>query len=153
MGKVDYSKVEMELEEGLRRMKMDHIFYVAELNAALGKTKVPEKRYSKKQQIHYLAVALNKLKNDLHKIHDFDKEALKQLEVDPKKIIGMIDKPSEITDEQWEEIKKVREKIDAFKKEMKEKLGEVSDEEWIEAQKKKQKNARFNVRDDWLPLH
>lgn len=153
MPKVDFSRVEFELELGISRMKADFLRYLADLNSSFGTKEKAEKKLSKKEQLNLLATQLYRLVKDLKKIQDSDKEALKKLGIKPSYIKKLVDNPSALTDEQWNQLKEIRVQIDEYKKEIKKKLEPLSDLDLIAKARKKQRQARFNTNDNWLPLH
>lgn len=151
MARVNFSRAELELEQTLHNLEVKQLLHIADLNASLG-ILTSGKTVSPREEVQKIAVALRHLLRDVRKIHLQDKNALKTLGIDPKLLLTMLEKPSQVSPEDWKKIQKIRETITQYKEELKKKLKPLSDQELIDITRKRQKEARFNVRSKWLPL-
>lgn len=142
MPKNNYTKVEEALAEGLRKMKVHDLLEEAD-NVKAGKGKKTEK-----QAENALLVALNL---DLTHLSKHGSDPYKKLGLNKAEISKYLEHPEDLTNSDWDKIKKLKEDLENLKTEML-KTQKASDEEIIKKQVKEQKNKRFNVKDNWLPL-
>lgn len=146
MAKTNYSKVEDALNQELFKMNIQHLFDLADeplkKNVASNLTSSDQAR----------ANALSALQRELKQLHKQDKLLYKKLHLDKAQLQDYFKNPSKISPQEWEKIKQVKDKLLAFKRELKEKLPKVSDEELIATQRIKHVNKRFNINERWLPL-
>lgn len=151
MARINFSRAELELEQTLHQLEVEQLLYIADLNTSLG-ILATNKKNSPRDDIRKIAVALRQLLRDVKKIHLQDKNALKNLGIDPKLLQTMLEKPSLVSPEEWKKIQMIRETITQHKEELKKNLKPLSDQELIDVTRKHQKEARFNIRSKWLPL-
>ena len=69
-------------------------------------------------------------------------------------ILSYLSTPAEFTAEEWLFLRALKLRIDELKKELYgEEIIKAEDEERVTKERKRHINKRFNIRDDWLPLH
>lgn len=162
MPKTNFTKVEEALEQGLRKMNVEHLFEISDelsgkqpkeptLSAAApeGSAKPKETPLSKAQKS-----LINALQRDLKRLQIKEhREMYAELGIKKTDLKKKINTPTNLTPEEWEQIKQIKEKIDNYKQELQAKLPVESNEKIVESQRSTHINKRFNVHDGWLPLH
>ncbi len=141
MAKVQYTKVEDILIEGLRKFKTDNLLNLANIAAQIG----PKKKDTKK--------ILEQLKAELQFFKKKDPSLLKKLTDNPKEIKKILEDSTSLTEEELNLINSFIEKFTEYKLSLKLAATEETNESIIEQERIKHINKRFNVRDKWLPLH
>lgn len=141
MAKVQYTKVEDILKEGLRKLSADGLLALADVAAGIG----PQKKNPQK--------IIEQLKAELNFFKIKDPDLIKKLSADPKLIQGILKKIDPITEEEWSQLNPFIEQFNTYKKTLKEAATDEKNESIIESERLKHINKRFNVRDKWLPLH
>ncbi len=149
MAKIDYTKVEQSLQEGLIKMQIASLLRLADIASALGSQ--PKKGASPGLDPAVIK-ALKKLHLEIKQIRKNDPALYEKLGLTPDEIKRLFESPNNLTPADWEILKTIYEKIGQFKAELHGKLTPESDQEIIEKQRKKQKNERYNVNRNWLPL-
>jgi hypothetical protein len=151
MGKIDYTKVEQILKEGIRSYGVKQLLYFAEIANSLGGN--PEDYpTSPFDSDDIKAISLVTLSENLKALHKIDKDIYKTLGITHKEIKSFIKEPKNLTQEQWDKIAEIKQKLDIYRKLMHEKIKGPSDDDIIASQRKKHVNKRFNVNYKWLPL-
>lgn len=146
MAKTNFTKVEEALDEGLRQIIKDKLHSLTDSISNISTQGVEKADLaSKKQLIAALKFELNWMAKQDPSLHH--KLGIKKSEI--KKLIETKEK---LTQEDFEKIKFIKEKIDVLKKELEEKSPESNDQ-LIEKERIKHINKRFNTNDKWLPLH
>jgi len=145
MAKMNYNNFEDALEKSLHAMKVESL--LKEADAAQGKkSKNPKSGHSPRQM-------MTLVKQDLEKLSKQDKTIYKTLNLKKTRVEELIERinsnENKLTKKEMEEIKKVKIKIDKYKKKL---IPEQSDEELLEQQVDKHVYKRHNVREKWLPL-
>lgn len=148
MAKTNFSKVEEALNLELFKMNVQNLFDLAEDSAAVKKS--VESSTSTTEQARASAVAA--LQQELKLIHKKDRKVYQRLSLDRQELQNYFKNPSKLTPQEWEKIKQIKDKLMAYKKELREKLPKLTDDEVIAAQRTKHVNKRFNVNEKWLPL-
>lgn len=155
MAKTNYTKVDSILENNLRRMTVEHT-----LNTTDPLPKSPENPANAAENTTASPVDLAQnrlitaLQRDLKKLHLSEhKKMYESLSMKKNELRKKIEHPEKLTPEEWEQLKQIKEKIDKYRKELKEKLPATSDDAIVEAERNKHINKRFNVNEKWLPLH
>lgn len=145
MSKTNFSKVEKSLEEGMIKMKSQHLLKEADAYTAKeAKEKIPSKEEC--------SAVLNRIERDLKKLNKQDEKVYNKIgfhKIDLKKLLT---NPSLLTPQDWKTIKEVKERIEKYKKELASKLPFESDDDLVEQQRTKHLTKRFNVNDKWIPL-
>lgn len=145
MPKTNFTKVEKALEEGLHQIEVTHLLDVAD--DAAGK----ERKTTLPSQDQRKAI-LQSLESEIKKLHKQDRTVYKKIGFVKMDIKKLIDNPEALTPEDWKKVRIIKEKLEAYKKELSQKLPKSSDEEIVTKKRKEQINARYNVRKTWLPL-
>lgn len=98
-------------------------------------------------------ILLSLMEHDLEQISQVKNAKLKDLGITQKELKAHLAKAKELSQEEWAALKKIRERLQEYKKELWDKIPHLSDDELVEKERKIHINKRFNVRDEWLPLH
>ena len=158
MAKTNFTKVEVVLEQGLRKMNIDQIFEMADVSANIGSPKEKPSDPNDKKEASHLDKAQRKLlevlERELRYLDVKQHKALyNQLGLKKQEIRELILKPSELKPEDWEKIKQIKEGIDKYRHEVLAQLPSSTNDKLVEEERRKHINKRFNVNDKWLPLH
>lgn len=160
MPKTNFTKVEEVLEQGLRKYSVEHLLEQADEAASSNpkprnptiaytqetdKPKAPPLTKDQNQLIH-------SLQRDVKSLQKKGKGMYSKLGIAKTALKKMIDNPQELTKEEWEKIKQIREKIDQYKAEVMKQLPQQSDDQIVESERKDHVNRRYNVNKKWLPL-
>jgi hypothetical protein len=150
MAKIDYTKAENLLSEGLLKMSIKQLIQLADKTSSFTDPLHP----SSLPSVQARTILLTFMENDIDKIMKAEEGfPNKKMGVSKKQIRGIIEKITELTLEDWKKLKVIRERILKYKKELGSKIPHKSNEEIVEEERKKHINKRFNKRDKWLPLH
>ena len=152
MGKINFSLVEQALEEGIRRFGIKQLLHLADLSGTLGTGKDP-RQASAFDDKEIRSLTLMTVAQNLRILYKYDPEVYKKLAINRRNLEDLADHPENLQPTDWEKIQEIRKKIEAFRKELHKKVEAMSDEELIQSEKKKHIYKRFNVNEDWLPLH
>lgn len=142
MAKANYTKVEGALNEGLLKIGVSRLLDITEA-AILGYADQGRPLGQLLAALHYELKALKHQGIDPYEKLGIDKKDLKRFS----------DNPDSLTPEDLQKIKQLKEKIEAFKKELEAKSPPASDEDVVNTERRKHINKRFNVNEKWLPLH
>lgn len=154
MSKIDFSKVENALREGLLKMSIQQLIVLADLaNIPFG---LAEKEVSNNQDVstqtaQALAHALKNLETDLKKLKKKDASMYEKLGINKQELKQFFEHPQDLTPQDWEKIRKIRDQIEIYKQELRKNL-KVSDQDIVQSERKKQNYKRFNVNEKWIPL-
>jgi hypothetical protein len=143
MSKVNFTKVEEMLSQGLHKINVNDL--LVEADAVKTGSTPPTKTTSNSQLI-------NSVQRDLKLLHKKDHETYVKLGIKKNFLKKMIETPDSLTPEELETLKQIQEKIKVFKEELKNTLPPINDEAIVESQRTKHINKRYNVNDKWLPL-
>ncbi len=147
MTKPSFSKIEELLDDTFRKMFIERL---AELAAIVNLINDPNSKLSPK----YINDIILKFQIELRKLKEHDKKLYQRLELAPDEEKNFMRSASEFTTKDWERLKILKNKIQELKAEL---FGEIvtseTDEKYIEKQRVKHVNKRYNIRDNWLPLH
>ncbi len=154
MSKINFEKAEQYFDKGLARMEVENLLYLAELSDSLGSLVSKPKRGKKtKEQIkREKAFLVINTKREIKFIARVRRDLVEELGIDRETAERLFKDPDNVSDEDIEEILKIRAKIRNFRDEIKKSLQDINTEEMIQKQIAKAKNKRFNIRDSWLPL-
>jgi len=144
MAKTNYSKVEVALEEGLRKMSVSKLCDLADIAAGIGHSSSEELGITHEQQ-----ALVRKIKLDLMRLHKKDRKIYSKLELKKSVITNQLENPNDLQDEDWENLKALRDRTETL---IKVAYPEVSDDEIIERQQTRHITKRFNVNETWLPM-
>ncbi len=154
MGKINFEKAEQYFDKGLARMEVENLLYLAELSDSLGTLVSKPKRGKKTQEQikREKAFLVINTKREIKFIARVRRDLVEELGIDRETAERLFKDPDNVSDEDIEEILKIRSKIYNFRDEIKKSLQDINTEEMIQKQIAKAKNKRFNIRDSWLPL-
>lgn len=146
MAKVDYTKTEQLLQEGLLKMSIAHLLHLADVASTVGKRR-------KNNLINEETIsALKKLEHDLLIIKTKDPELFAKLGISDEDLHHLFDSPMGLSPKDWQKLRELFNKTNEIKADLKSHHKVLSNEEIVTAQRKKQKTKRFNVNDKWIPL-
>lgn len=156
MSKVDFTKVENALKEGLLKMSVQQLIVIADLaNMPFGMIEDSESEEelakAKSQTAQALTVALKNLEADLKKLRKKDVSMYQKLGIDKKELKHYFENPQKLSPQDWQKIKDIRDKIDVYKKELRKNVT-TSDQDIVQSERKKQNTKRFNINEKWIPL-
>lgn len=143
MAKTNYSKVELSLEEGLRKMTVSKLCDLADI-AMRSNDANPEKKLSKKQQ-----TILNKITWGIKRLEKKERKIYEILHIPKEKLQTQLQNPKSLTDAEWKELEQYSHDI---KNLIKQYFPEENDEKIMEEQQTANKKKRININDQWLPL-
>jgi len=148
MAKINYSKVEEAMANAILKKMIDHL---GELAAIVMLTK---ENQSNKISDTKAAEILKSFQGELKKLKEKDVKLYGRLELTPEEEARISLSLAEMTPDDWKKLLLLLERIENLKKEL---LGtpveNPEDEIHIEQQRIKHINKRYNVNDQWLPLH
>ncbi|GAB4225508.1 MAG: hypothetical protein Tsb0021_00340 [Chlamydiales bacterium] len=150
MGKINFNKVESAIGDTFRYYSIKQLLFLADLSSSYGST---IKKKSPFDDDEIKVISLTTLAQQLRDLHKRDKDIYKKLGVSDKEMRQYIDKGKNLSKEEWDKIQEIKDKIQEIRREIKSKLKPISDKQLIKNQRKRHINKRFNVNEDWLPLH
>jgi hypothetical protein len=145
MAKTNFTKVEEALAEGMRKIEVNKLLKAADDNSekpAVSETKKIDP---------ILLRRLTKIDQELQLLQKEGKNPYAQLQIDQEEIKRFLKDPTLLTDQDWEKIKELKQKIANFKAAWEGKE-DNSEDDFIEQQRKDQKSKRFNINKKWIPL-
>lgn len=151
MAKTNYTKVEEMLDQGLRKITVEHLFEMADVAAATGNPPAGTEKKGQqpdKAQSHLIT----SLQRELKMLKKQEQDIYVKLGIKKKVLKRMIENPQDLTPEDWQSLKQIQEKIIAFREELKKKLPSVNNDELVETERFRHLTKRFNVNEKWLPL-
>lgn len=137
MSKINFSKVEDAIDEGLKKLTVQELLI-------LSGGKKDKAKNDREQIAKLIAIQTEWLHKNGHKISEILGISRKKLKEELAQAIAM-------TDEEWKRVLEWKEALTLKLKKIKEKT-KKSDENLIESERLKHVNKRFNVREKWLPL-
>lgn len=144
MAKTNFSKVELALEEGLRKMTVSRLCELADIAAGIGQSEEQEDTLTKAQRL-----LIRRIQLDLMRLRKKDSKIYAKLKIKKSELTKKLDNPEGLSKDDWKMLRGLRKKT----KEMIQTLYPKStDEELIEQQQEKHITKRFNVNEKWLPL-
>lgn len=146
MSKIDFTKVEQALKEGILKINISHLIHLADISSSLGK-QAKDKKLTYDQQVR---IALKGLEENVKKIKRLDKDVYRDLGFSKEKQDYFFNPETKLTNEDWVFLKAMHAKVEAALSLVKSK--EPSDQDIIQSQRKKQVTKRFNINDKWIPL-
>jgi len=148
MSKTNYSKVEKALDDGLQKMVASQLLDLADAASNMGKP-IPSEQLP---SLEMRTATLKSLDRDLKKLHRKDAGVYKKVGFVRSALKKLIDHPDTLTPEDWKQVKKIKEKVEVYKKELAKTLPQTSDDTLVESERVKHINKRFNTNENWLPL-
>jgi len=145
MAKTNFTKVEDNLDKGLRKMKVSDLCQLADIAAGIGEAPSTSKGKLTKTQ----RLLIQHLKIDLMRLKKKEKKIYAKLQFKKEVLNKQLSEPDSLTKEEWKALHTLRKKTTEL---ITEYYPNESNEELIEQEKTKHHNKRFNVKDTWLPL-
>jgi len=154
MGKTNFTKVEEALAAGLTKMNLNNLGKLADVAKQFGD---PELRPFAEQALEAAdKTKLEKTTTLYHVLHGIktikDKKFYEDIGISRDDIAKILEKPNNITPEDYEKLLVIKAKILDRKKQLMEANPEKSDDQLVSKERKKHINKRFNVNEKWLPL-
>lgn len=150
MSKANYGKVETSLEAGMLSMRAKQLASLAEFYQKPSKGA----KFLRQQREHLERLTLLKeLRYDLVRIYKLNRTAYRAFKVKRKDIEMWMEQVDDLSDEMWESIELTIQQIQEFK--INNLLIPKPDEDKaiIEKERIEQQRKRFNIRNNWIPLH
>lgn len=148
MAKVDFTKSEQLLNDGLLKMSIRQLLQLADKVNSFGRPFDPNALPS----IQARSILLTFMENDLEKMSKVEDKIYTQVGIRKKDLRNIIEKANYLTQDDWVKLKAIRTRVIQYKKDLAEKIPHLSDDEIVVLERKKHLNKRFNVREKWLPL-
>lgn len=154
MAKINYSKVEEALNEGLHKMKVENLCKIAEVTQSVGKTDMLEltartvARAQKKSLEHKATLHVLRRRAKFHTNNDFYKEF--DLTFDTFR--ELLTEGRKVTNEEEKKLKAIKLKMLEAKEKQIAENPDLSNDNAVERIRKEQKDARINVPKKWHPL-
>lgn len=98
-------------------------------------------------------IILSMMESDLKTLSKVKEANISSLGITMKELKSTLDKVKDLKLEDWNKLKKIRERVQEYKKELADKIPHLTDEQLVEIERQKHINKRYNTRDKWLPLH
>lgn len=150
MPKIDFEKVEMSFAKGLKKMAVKKL---QDLAAKFGGQKMEptglhliDKTQSRRQVCQALHF-------DLKKLHEKDKRIWTHFDLSKQEIKRRIEHPEELTATEWVELKRLKKQVEEHKERLLAPFEEGMNAGIVDNQRVLHRTKRFNIREDWLPLH
>lgn len=144
MAKTNFSKVEESLKKGMEKMAINKIIDSTD-------TKISEKNAEEMERLNKKKTAIY-LISELKKLHKNDSRIYSKLGINFTNIKKMLENPLKLTEEEWKNLFKLKDKIEAYKKAYAKAIKEETIEKIIENERSKQADRRFNIQEKWLPV-
>lgn len=142
MAKTNFSKVEIALEEGIRKMTVSKLNELADIATGADLPKTLQLEKVKKDLVRQVLL-------DLKRLEKKDKKIYVKLQFKKEYLLDKLSHPEVLTEAEWKGLVKLREMTKKF---IEETFPQASDEKIIEEQKESHLTRRFNVNDNWLSL-
>jgi hypothetical protein len=150
MAKTNFTKVEGILDEGLRKMTVDHLLDLTKAAPKSEDGKAADENTLKQNSNRSKILLI--LQRDMKFLDKGGHEPYELFGIDKKTIIKYLKNPGALSAEEWEEVKENQIKVRNFRKECEKNSNSKNDEDIIEQQRRSHKTKRFNINDKWLPL-
>ncbi len=159
MGKANYDRVESAVDEGLLKIKAEHLLHESELASKIHST--PENLRSTREHLAEVAKKREQERRLIAAAMLFDvdrhfrknKQLYSALGTYHEEFTDLIQSAGSMNEEKWTRLMEIKLKLDAVKEEQKKKEKPVSNDTIIEGEVKKHKTKRINVKETWLPLY
>lgn len=145
MAKTNFSKVELALEEGLRKMTVSRLCELADISAGIGQSQEESKDTLTKAQ----RLLIRRIQLDLMRLRKKDSKIYAKLKIKKSELAKKFENPESLSKEDWKKLKALRKKTKAMIQTL---YPESSDEELVEKEQERHVTKRFNVNEKWLPL-
>ncbi|KIC74112.1 hypothetical protein DB42_BL00370 [Neochlamydia sp. EPS4] len=144
MPKTNFTKVEESLIQGLDKLNIKKIIDSTSKD-------INEKRALDETRINKRKTAIYMI-SELKRLHKNDERIYLKLGTNLSHIKKMLEHPLKLNAEEWGNVLKLLDKIEAYKRAFAQTIKEVNNEEMVEKERKKQSDKRFNIQEKWLPI-
>lgn len=141
--KTNYTKVEEALKEGMQKYSLHKLLDEADEAQNVKKESSPDENLTKQKTV----ISIQRAVKSYSKV---DKKFYKKIGYKREDIKNLLSNPDCSQPEVWKNILQLKEKIEAYKK------ADPSlnfEEDIVKKERVKHVNKRYNVKDNWLPLH
>ncbi len=152
MAKIDFHKVERLFDSGMSEMEIEHLLYLAELSNSFGSGKTIEIDKTKEQIKNERVLLVVNTKREIKFLAAVRRDLIDKLGIDRSTARRLFEDPSQVSDEEAEQLEAIRDKVKGFRDEIRKSLMSADTEKEIDQKVKSSKYKRFNIRDEWLPL-
>ena len=148
MVKTNFTKVDAMVDSGLRKMNIERVFDEASPRKPLNEAGIQTTPLTQPQK-----ELIAQLKHDLQVLQSKKHNPLySSLEIKKSELKRFVDKPDSLKPEEWDVIKRVRERIENYRKELAAQIPEANLDACVQRERELQAKKRFNVKDKWIPL-
>ncbi|GEM_PF-2510133 len=151
MPKINFKKVEQELEATLAKFHFEYIIGLEEVSASFGGFGVSDPKKAMEHAKRLNRFALRQMKHGLKSLVSH-KKYIKKLNIKKEELKKYMDSEGELTPEERAKVQAIIEKVREFQKEIQKKIL-PQEEEYVKTRIKKATYLRHNVKPTWLPLH
>lgn len=147
MAKISFSKVEDSFAQSLRKILIERLSELATIVTLIQdpRSKVPA---------NVVEDIINKFHGELVTIKEKDVKLYEKLDLKPDEEAKFMGPMKNLSSEEWDQLKALKERIDVLKRELfGQDVPNTEYEKQVEEQRLKHINKRFNIRENWLPLH
>lgn len=144
MAKTNFTKVELALEEGLRKMTVSRLCELADIAAGIGQSEQSEETLTKAQRL-----LIRRIQLDLMRLRKKDSKIYAKLKIKKSELTKKLEDPESLTKDDWKELKALRKKTKTM---IETYYPKSSNEKLIEHEQERHVTKRFNVNEKWLPL-
>ena len=157
MGKVNFTRVEDALTEGIRKMQMSKLWGQAKAAAeaaVLDSQKTPELLVKEDEgdKLKALAKMLVHLQRDLVRIHKWDENVYQKMGTSAEEMKLLVKRKEQLSVQERSKIQRIQAKVIRYAEKYNQSSSQLSDERLIEGERVAHINKRMNVRKTWLPL-
>jgi hypothetical protein len=146
MAKVNFTKVENAFDQALQKLFIDQLSELADIANVID----PKATISSKS----IEEIIGRFQKELKKIKKQDPKLYEKLNLNMEDEKRFALPSKEFAQEDWLRFKALKTRIDELKHELYgQKNLDASYEKQVTKERKRHINKRFNIRDDWLPLH
>jgi hypothetical protein len=144
MSKTNFTKVEDSLQIGLEKYNIKKIVESTDPHK-------DEKEAARAKRLERKKIAFQMIA-ELRKLAKSDPRIYSKLGSSLAAIKKLLEHPTKLTDEEWENVFKIKNKIAAYKTAFASNIKELPDADYVEKERGKENNKRFNIQDNWLPV-
>ncbi|MBA3817053.1 MAG: hypothetical protein H0X29_11160 [Parachlamydiaceae bacterium] len=153
MAKTNFTKVEGMLDEGLRKMTVEHLLNLADTaQPESGKPSSKDTPQDALKQANSGLQIILALQRDMKFLDKKGQEPYELFGLNKKTIEKYLKKFETLTPQEWEEINDTQGKVRKFRKDLEKNMTEKDNDDLITQQRRSHVTKRFNINDKWLPL-
>lgn len=119
MAKTNFTKVEEMLDQGLRKITVEHLYEMADVAKGTGNPLAASTEKKAPQLDKTQTHLISSLQRDLKLLKKQEEDMYVKLGIKKKHLKKMIENPSALKPEDWQTLKQIQEKIAAFREELK----------------------------------